>query len=202
MPCLTPKNMKIEKRFNIREYNGKRELKIALIEFLTLIKKQSDFQTRLFWNPEKIIKKLTSGTCLMIMLGGEICGLVDYHVQPLPSSSVSHPKQHRKDTVYISDFIIHPRYRRIGLGKMLFSVVEHYSRYLGKKSIRTALPISEQSTRQFFERMGFEPTGIFHDQDLHLYEIQLQVSSISKRTKRNPDHPKLKQSHSRVEVLN
>ncbi|WP_316831814.1 GNAT family N-acetyltransferase [Pedobacter aquatilis] len=192
--------MKIEKLFSIRAYEDTREAKTALVTFLQTIRSASDLQTRLCWNQEKITSKLSSGICLFIMLGEEICGLVDYHVQPLPRSSISHPKNHKKDTVFISDFIIHPRYRRIGLGKMLFQVVENFSHYLGKKTIKIALALQEKSSLLFFERLGFEPSGVFASQDVHIYELRLKAPFIQKSIKRNAENPRLKQSHARSDI--
>ncbi|WP_353958895.1 GNAT family N-acetyltransferase [Pedobacter aquatilis] len=107
------------------------------------------------------------------MLGNEICGLVDYHVQPLPWNSISHPKNHNSKTVFISDFIIHPRFRRIGLATMLLGIVKNYSRYLGKMTIRTAISREDPVLLQFFETMGFVPGGIPWRTDEHIYEFRL-----------------------------
>ncbi|MCX2476069.1 GNAT family N-acetyltransferase [Pedobacter sp. MC2016-05] len=128
--------MKLEKLISIRVYDGNKTLNQSLKIFLHDVLKHANLRLRIGWQQAAAMEKLSSGTCLMLLLGDQVCGIVDYHVQYLHSRPQSLPSLHETGAVWISDFIIHPAYRRIGLGKMLMDTVVNYSRYLGKTKLR------------------------------------------------------------------
>ncbi|WP_158526206.1 GNAT family N-acetyltransferase [Pedobacter paludis] len=166
--------MKIEKLFSIRIYDGKKFLLKALTKTLRELRNHTDWPTKILWDEKAILQKLTSGTLFMIMLEDEVCGFLDYHVQPLPYQNSSLPNLHDKQTIWISDFAIRPSYEHLGLARMLMNVAVNYSCYLDKRQIRI-FKSSDEKLNGFMEHYGFKLQSA-EPKNTAIYEIKLSRS--------------------------
>lgn len=170
--------MKLETLFDIRVYDGKKIRKEGLLPFIKALEKESSLLRQVHWNEKDILKKLTSGTCLMILMADEVCGLLDYHVQSLESLPI--PKQHHTtETAFISDFAILPKYRKLGLGRMLMDVAKNYSRYLGKRYLKLMPEEDQPGLQNFLLHMGFEKrTQSDHEKDIYEFNLSTPTNTI------------------------
>jgi len=144
--------MKIEKFFSIRIYDGKKGLRESIAIFCRAVIKKEDLITQVRYDQESTLNRLTSGTLILLLLGSEVCAMANFHVQPLADRS---PAIHERRTAWITDFTIHPDYRKIGLARMLLNVISNYSRYLGKHQLRIQIPAHSSSLNDFLQHQGF-----------------------------------------------
>lgn len=68
-----------------------------------------------------------------------------------------------KKSAWVEDMIIHPEYRRKGIGQNLIHVIQKWARLQGCNRMQLAYDIHNQPAIEFYQNLDFNPTqlGIF-----------------------------------------
>ncbi len=102
------------------------------------------------------LERIENGTCLIALKGGELIGTICYY--PSTQNEVSKWFT-RFDVGHFGQFAVDPDYRRIGLGRLLISMVEEIAAQDTKQHL--ALDTAEKATSliEYYNRLGFQQVG-------------------------------------------
>lgn len=135
-------------------------------EILNWLKHEKEHMGESFYNNKSVIEKaFVDGECIVLKKGKQNIGLVIWIDKD-------------KKQVEIDIFVIHPDYRRKGLGRFFYNEILNYFKSKGVKTVK--LYCEPKNSKLFWEKMGFIklPNCGRTENELTYYMILIDIVSM------------------------
>lgn len=137
-------------------------------EILNWLKDEKDHNGDSFYNNKSVIEKaFVDGECIVLKKGKQNIGLVIWTDKD-------------KKQVEIDIFVIHPDYRRQGVGRFFYNEILNYFRIKGFKTVK--LYCEPKKSKLFWEKMGFIklPYCGRTENELTYYTILVDIAPVER----------------------